>query len=49
MAAYNEFGGIPGAANRELLTGILRERWGFTGLVMADGLALDRLVRLAAR
>ncbi|TXL86613.1 glycoside hydrolase family 3 N-terminal domain-containing protein [Streptomyces sp. IB2014 016-6] len=47
MAAYNEFDGIPCAANRELLTGILREQWGFTGLVMADGLALDRLVRLA--
>ncbi|WP_327239339.1 glycoside hydrolase family 3 C-terminal domain-containing protein [Streptomyces sp. NBC_01318] len=47
MAAYNEFDGIPCAANRELLTGILRDRWGFTGLVMADGLALDRLVRLA--
>lgn len=47
MAAYNEFDGIPCAADRELLTGILRERWGFTGLVMADGLALDRLVRLA--
>ncbi|WP_328907923.1 glycoside hydrolase family 3 C-terminal domain-containing protein [Streptomyces sp. NBC_00234] len=47
MAAYNEFDGIPCAANRELLTGILRERWGFTGLVMADGLAVDRLVRLA--
>ncbi|MFD3486579.1 glycoside hydrolase family 3 N-terminal domain-containing protein [Streptomyces sp. NPDC058665] len=47
MAAYNEFNGLPCAANRELLTGILRERWGFTGLVMADGLAIDRLVRLA--
>ncbi|GAA1195960.1 glycoside hydrolase family 3 N-terminal domain-containing protein [Streptomyces hebeiensis] len=47
MAAYNEFDGVPCAANRDLLTGILRERWGFTGLVMADGLALDRLVRLA--
>lgn len=47
MAAYNEFDGLPCAANRELLTGLLRERWGFTGLVMADGCALDRLVRLA--
>ncbi|MFD0021336.1 glycoside hydrolase family 3 N-terminal domain-containing protein [Streptomyces sp. NPDC058382] len=47
MAAYNEFDGVPCAANRELLTRVLRERWGFTGLVMADGLALDRLVRLA--
>ncbi|MFE4212071.1 glycoside hydrolase family 3 N-terminal domain-containing protein [Streptomyces sp. NPDC056844] len=47
MAAYNEFDGVPCAANRHLLTGILRERWGFGGLVMADGLAIDRLVRLA--
>ncbi|KPC91139.1 beta-glucosidase, partial [Streptomyces sp. NRRL F-6602] len=31
----------------DLLTGILREAWGFDGVVMADGLALDRLVRLA--
>ncbi|MET8921284.1 glycoside hydrolase family 3 N-terminal domain-containing protein [Streptomyces sp. NPDC004623] len=47
MAAYNEFDGVPCAANSRLLTGILRERWGFEGLVMADGLAVDRLVRLA--
>ncbi|RDG36974.1 glycoside hydrolase family 3 N-terminal domain-containing protein [Streptomyces corynorhini] len=47
MAAYNEFDGVPCAASRELLTGLLRERWGFTGLVMADGEALDRLTRLA--
>ncbi|MFF2726502.1 glycoside hydrolase family 3 N-terminal domain-containing protein [Streptomyces sp. NPDC058008] len=46
MAAYNEFDGVPCAANRGLLTGILRERWGFEGLVMADGLAVDRLVRM---
>ncbi|MFC9943154.1 glycoside hydrolase family 3 N-terminal domain-containing protein [Streptomyces pratensis] len=47
MAAYNEFDGVPCAANHHLLTGILRERWGFGGLVMADGLAVDRLVRMA--
>ncbi|MFB4424297.1 glycoside hydrolase family 3 N-terminal domain-containing protein [Streptomyces sp. QL37] len=47
MAAYNEFDGVPCVANRHLLTGILRERWGFDGLVMADGLAIDRLVRMA--
>ncbi len=47
MAAYNEFDGLPCAASRDLLTGILREAWGFDGVVMADGLALDRLVRLA--
>lgn len=47
MAAYNEYDGLPCAANRELLTELLRERWGFDGLVMADGCALDRLERLA--
>ncbi|WP_329037490.1 glycoside hydrolase family 3 C-terminal domain-containing protein [Streptomyces sp. NBC_00178] len=47
MAAYNEFDGVPCAANRRLLTEILREEWGFDGLVMADGLAIDRLVRMA--
>ncbi|WP_405662646.1 glycoside hydrolase family 3 C-terminal domain-containing protein [Streptomyces sp. NBC_01166] len=47
MAAYNEFDGVPCAASRRLLTGILREQWGFGGLVMADGLAIDRLVRMA--
>lgn len=46
MAAYNEFDGLPCAASQDLLTGLLRERWGFDGLVMADGCALDRLVRL---
>ncbi|MEV2243744.1 glycoside hydrolase family 3 N-terminal domain-containing protein [Streptomyces sp. NPDC049970] len=46
MAAYNEFDGLPCAASHRLLTGILREEWGYEGLVMADGLAVDRLVRL---
>ncbi len=43
MAAYNEIDGVFCHANRELLTGILREELGFTGLVMADGVAVDRL------
>ncbi|MGW4921597.1 glycoside hydrolase family 3 N-terminal domain-containing protein [Streptomyces parvulus] len=46
MAAYNEFDGVPCVANRYLLTGLLREEWGFDGVVMADGTAIDRLVRL---
>lgn len=43
MAAYNEIDGVLCHANRELLTGTLRERFGFTGVVMADGCALDGL------
>ncbi|WP_274649554.1 glycoside hydrolase family 3 N-terminal domain-containing protein [Paenibacillus humicola] len=46
MAAYNEIDGIPCHANKRLLTGILREEWGFDGVVMADGQAVDRLVQM---
>ncbi|WUH35298.1 glycoside hydrolase family 3 C-terminal domain-containing protein [Streptomyces sp. NBC_00444] len=46
MAAYNEVDGLPCAGNRALLHELLRERWGFEGLVMADGLAVDRLARI---
>ncbi|KPH97551.1 Beta-glucosidase [Actinobacteria bacterium OK074] len=46
MSAYNEVDGMPCSGNRALLTGLLRERWGFEGLVMADGLAVDRLARI---
>lgn len=47
MAAYNEIDGIPCHANRELLRGTLREELGFRGLVMADGVAVDRLNSLS--
>ena len=43
MAAYNEIDGVPCHANRDLLEGVLREEWGFQGIVMADGTAIDRL------
>ncbi|MFE9065771.1 glycoside hydrolase family 3 N-terminal domain-containing protein [Streptomyces violaceusniger] len=46
MAAYNEFDGLPCVASRPLLTELLRERLEFDGIVMADGAAVDRLVRL---
>ncbi|MGW0863453.1 glycoside hydrolase family 3 N-terminal domain-containing protein [Streptomyces sp. NPDC002611] len=46
MAAYNEVDGMPCCGNRALLTGLLRHHWGFDGLVMADGLAVDRLARV---
>ncbi|MEV0893842.1 glycoside hydrolase family 3 N-terminal domain-containing protein [Promicromonospora sp. NPDC050262] len=43
MAAYNDVDGVPCTANEELLTGTIRERWGWDGVVMADGTAIDRL------
>jgi beta-glucosidase len=47
MAAYNDIDGVPCCANRELLTGFLRAECGFDGVVMADGLAVDRLAAMA--
>lgn len=43
MAAYNEIDGIPCHSNKRLLTDILRGEMNFNGVVMADGLAIDRL------
>ncbi len=36
MHAYTEIDGVPTAADERLLTGILREEWGFEGTVVAD-------------
>lgn len=46
MAAYNEIDGVPCHCNNELLTDVLRMEMGFKGIVMADGCALDRLLKL---
>jgi beta-glucosidase len=36
MGAYNAVYGLPACANPELLTDILRQRWGFTGYIVSD-------------
>ena len=36
MSAYTDVDGVPAAANHALLTGLLRDTWGFTGTVVAD-------------
>ncbi|GGY41590.1 beta-glucosidase [Streptomyces tanashiensis] len=36
MHAYTDTDGIPSAADDRLLTGLLRDTWGFTGTVVAD-------------
>ncbi len=44
MNAYNDIDGVPCAASRDLLTGILREEWGFEGVVVSDYFAVERLI-----
>lgn len=43
MAAFTALDGIPATADRHLLHGILRERWGFGGLVVSDYDAIPEL------
>jgi beta-glucosidase len=43
MNAYQEIDGIPCAASTELLTDILRQEWGFEGIVVSDYFAVDNL------
>ena len=40
MNAYTDIDGMPSAADRSLLTGLLRDEWGFTGTVVADYFAV---------
>lgn len=43
MAAYNDVDGVPCHINGELFQTIMRKEMGYQGIVMADGVALDRL------
>lgn len=43
MNAYNELDGVPAGADRGLLTGILRDEWGFDGCVVSDYFAVRQL------
>ena len=36
MTSFNDVDGLPSTGNRWLLTGILREEWGFDGMVVTD-------------
>ena len=48
MNSYAEIDGVPAAADESLLTGLLREQWGFTGTVVADYFAIRFLFALHA-
>ncbi|MEV4798428.1 glycoside hydrolase family 3 N-terminal domain-containing protein [Nonomuraea sp. NPDC049421] len=46
MNSYAEIDGVPVAADESLLTGLLRDEWGFDGTVVADYFAVRFLERL---
>jgi beta-glucosidase-like glycosyl hydrolase len=43
MPAYHDIDGVPCHTNRDLLHHVLREKWGFDGLIVADYVAVNLL------
>jgi beta-xylosidase len=46
MNAYTDLDGVPAGASVELLTGVLRDEWGFDGTVVADYWAIPFLATM---
>ncbi|MVO85076.1 glycosyl hydrolase [Streptomyces sp. p1417] len=44
MASFNTVGGVPAHGNSHTLTGILKEEWGFDGVVVSDWTGVQELV-----
>jgi beta-glucosidase len=44
MASYNEIDAVPSHINRWLLDEVLREEWGFNGIITSDGGGLQDLI-----
>jgi beta-glucosidase len=45
MPAFTDIAGIPLTAHRALLTGMLREQWGFDGVIISDYGAIGELLK----
>ncbi|WP_372796474.1 glycoside hydrolase family 3 N-terminal domain-containing protein [Pontiella sp.] len=43
MASHGDLNGVASHANEELLTGVLRDEWGFNGYVVSDANDINRL------
>jgi beta-glucosidase len=43
MASYNEIDGIPSHVNKELLQEVVRNQWGFNGVIVSDYFAIEEL------
>jgi beta-glucosidase len=46
MASYNEIDGIPSHSNKHLLTEILRQEWGFDGVLVSDYFGINELIKI---
>jgi beta-glucosidase len=46
MASYNEINAVPSHINRWLLTDVLRQEWGFRGIITSDGGGLQDLIKI---
>ena len=44
MTSFNELHGIPATGSKYLLTGILRDEWGFDGFVVTDYTSINEMV-----
>ncbi len=44
MASFNEIDGVPATANQWLLSDVLRDQWGFEGMVVSDYTAILEMV-----
>jgi beta-glucosidase len=45
MCSFNSINGVPGCANHELETDLLKKQWGFDGFIESDYTAVDELIR----
>ncbi|RYY36062.1 MAG: beta-glucosidase BglX [Sphingobacteriaceae bacterium] len=44
MASFNEVDGIPATANKWLLTDVLRNQWGYSGMIVTDYTAINEMI-----
>ncbi|MGA3057337.1 MAG: glycoside hydrolase family 3 N-terminal domain-containing protein [Candidatus Limnocylindrales bacterium] len=44
MHAYDDLDGMPCVASKTLLTDVLRDRWGFDGIVVSDYFGVDEII-----
>ncbi|PRD47156.1 beta-glucosidase BglX [Sphingobacterium haloxyli] len=44
MTSFNDINGVPATANKWLMTDVLRNQWGFNGMVVTDYTAINELI-----